>query len=109
MANPALVTLALNEPMEGRVLNIWLAALSPGGAVIADPIQVYHGAFDRPTITDGGAQGQISVTADSVMAKLFDVNERRHTDEDQNDEYPGDSFFAHVQDQDRQIVWKGSG
>jgi hypothetical protein len=104
-----LVSLALAEPYQGRIVRIYQALLDANLAVIADPDERFTGRADVMAISDDAETATISMTVESRLIDLQRPRERRYTHEDQQTEYPGDlglNFVAAIQD--RPIKW-GSG
>ncbi len=92
----SIVSLALSEDYQGRVAQMWLAMLDTSQNVISDPYLNFKGRMDVMTIEDSGDTATISLTAESVLVDLQKPKERRYTDEDQQNEFPGDKGFEFV-------------
>lgn len=105
----SLVAIALAEEYQGRKVEIKLAFLNEDNTVIADPFKFFNGKADVMSITDGAETATISLTAESDIAALLRVNERRRTSEDQKLKYANDTFFDNVTAlQSKEILWGGS-
>lgn len=104
-----LVTDAINQVRQNGVATVWTGFLStaPGNPVIiGDPVQMFQGALDVPTITEGAATCSISITCENPLIDLNRAPNRRFTDVDQQLDYPGDTGFFQVQLlQDYLILW----
>ena len=104
-----LLTDAINAVRQNSVATVWLGFLSlqPGNPeVIGDPVQIFQGALDVPTITEGAETSSIAITCENPLIDLNRAPSRRFTDVDQQVDYPGDTGFAQVQLlQDYDIVW----
>jgi hypothetical protein len=74
--------------------------------VIGDPVQVFAGSLDVPTLTEGAETSTLSITAENPLIDLNRAPNRRFTDVDQQVDYPGDTGFFQVQLlQDYNWVW----
>jgi hypothetical protein len=104
-----LVTDAINAVRQTAIATVWLGFLSmaPGNPqIIGDPVQVFQGALDVPTITEGAATCAIAITCENPLIDLNRAPERRFTDVDQQVDYPGDTGFFQVQLlQDYLVLW----
>jgi len=104
-----LLTDVINAVRENSVATVWLGFLSlqPGNpTIIGDPVQIFQGALDVPTITEGAETSSIAITCENPLIDLNRAPSRRFTDVDQQIDYPGDTGFAQVQLlQDYDIVW----
>lgn len=105
----ALLAQALTENYQGRPAKLWLAALDASNAIISDPYLIFGGRMDTMTISDSGATGSITLTAENRLIDLNRSRERRYTDQDQKIDFPADRGLEYVVGlQDKQIVW-GAG
>jgi hypothetical protein len=104
-----LVTDAINQVRENGVATVWLGFMStqPGNpTIIGDPVQVFQGALDVPTITESSATCTIAITCENPLIDLNRAPNRRFTDVDQQLDYPGDTGFFQVQLlQDMDLIW----
>lgn len=88
-----LVAESLLEHYRGRPLKIWIAFLNENGQMVGEPVGPWRW---RMSTMDGeftGKTGKLVLSAGSRMAWWERANVRRHTDEDQRAEFPGD--FSH--------------
>lgn len=100
------VAIALDDARQGLPARLYFGLLSDSGAIIADPVLVFEGLTDIPTIDDDGSTGSISISAENQLIRLETPNERRYTHEDQQLVDPGDLGFEFVPGlQDLVIVW----
>lgn len=105
----SIISLALAEPYQGRLIRIYQALLDATGAVISDPDERFTGRADVMSISDDAATCTISMTVESRLIDLQRPRWRRYTNEDQQIDYPGDRGFEFVASiQDKPIKW-GSG
>src|SRR5581483_7146864 len=92
----SLVSKVLGEVRPNYPVKVWFGCLSESGAVIADPYLTFHGLIDVPTIQENGQTATISITVENRIFDLQSARERRYTDKDQQQLYPGDKFFEYV-------------
>jgi len=103
----SVLALALAEPYQGRVCNLYFAAMTDAGALVADPYLIFSGFMDVMEIVESGETSVISVSAENKMIILTRPKVRRYTPEDQRQRYPGDKGLDFVPTlQDKEIVWK---
>jgi hypothetical protein len=101
-----LVTDAINAVRQNSLATLWLAVLDSNNQVIEDPVQVFAGSLDVPTLTEGAETSTLSITAENPLIDLNRAPNRRFTDVDQQIDYPGDTGFFQVQLlQDYDWVW----
>jgi hypothetical protein len=76
---------------------------------VADPYLVFDGRMDVMTIEDAGETANISLSAESRLIDLERARVRRYTNNDQQNQFAGDTSLRFVADlQDKEIAW-GSG
>jgi len=71
-----LVTDAINAVRQTAIATVWLGFLSmaPGNPqIIGDPVQVFQGALDVPTITEGAATCYVDLLTDSGLVGRADL------------------------------------
>ncbi len=101
----SVIAIALTEEYQDRPATVWFALLDASSNVVSDPYQQFKGRMDVMSWDDGGETADISVSVESIMVDLERSKERRYTDEDQQQEYPGDLGFAFVAGlQEKEIV-----
>ena len=106
--NSSLVSVALTESYQGRSAKVYLGVIS-SGAVVSDPYLVFDGRMDVMTIEDAGDTANISLSAESRLIDLERARVRRYTNNDQQNQFAGDTSLRFVADlQDKEIAW-GSG
>ena len=99
----------LQELQLGAPVNVWMALFDSSGALIPNPILVWAGRMDQPTIEAGGQTAQLKINCEN---RLLDMNvsvNRRYTQDDQTMDWPGDvglQFALGIVD--RTIYW-GAG
>ena len=95
---------------EVRVLGnvqIWFALFDVNGVLIADPILSFQGKMDAPTLNDDGKTCTATIAAENVLVDLNRAVYRRYTNEDQQQDYPGDTGFQFVAGLQEQITFWG--
>jgi hypothetical protein len=76
--------------------TIYLAFLDSDGNVIPDPVQLFAGALDVPTLEDSGQTSTISITAENPLLTLNEAPGRQFDDMDQQIYLPGDLGLSFV-------------
>lgn len=97
----------LNETRILGDVTIWLAQFDSTGAIIVDPVVAWRGYMDAPTLTDGGEQCTASVAVEDDLADLNRAVFRRYTNEDQQQDFPGDTCMQFVAGLQEQITFWG--
>ena len=102
----SLLTLARDEPYQGRPLIIRLGAFDESGDLIASPVILFSGFMDVMTIADSGDTSTITVTVENKLIAFQRTAVRRYTAEDQKIEHPTDKGFEFVAKiQEKEIIW----
>jgi hypothetical protein len=102
----SLLTLARDEPYQGRPLIIRLGAFDENGDLIASPVILFSGFMDIMTIADSGDTSTITVTVENKLIAFQRTAVRRYTAEDQKIDHPTDKGFEFVAKiQEKEIVW----
>mgnify|MGYP000900530386 FL=1 len=102
-----IISLALAEPYQGRVVNVYFAPLNSSGAVIADPDLLFSGRADVMQIDDTGATATIGISVESMLIDVQRPRPRRYEPQDQKLYYPTDKGFDYVPTlQDKVIKWQ---
>ena len=103
----ALVELAEAEEYQNHPLEMYFG-LYNNNAVVNDPFQLYAGLMDVMTIEVTGEEATIELTTENRMIDLERARKRLLTKEDQNLDYPDDTFFDFVPTiQDKEVTWGG--
>ena len=101
----AFVSIALDEDVQGRECRVWLGLFDDALALVADPVEVFSGRLDTMSVKLG-SEGVIEVTAESRMIDWQEPRERRFTDADQRECYPGDAGFEFLNETvDKEVLW----
>jgi hypothetical protein len=88
---------ALGEVRQGYPVKLWFGTLGDNNNVIADPLQIFAGRMDVPSIDEGTQTSTISIAVENRLIDLNRSRERRFTDQDQQIDHPGDLGFQYVQ------------
>ncbi len=120
------LSLALSEPYQGRVCNIYFGTFSIGKLLQEDGAfilmedgskillentstgfnQIFSGYMDQMNITDGGDTATIELMVENRLIDLERARVARFTSGYQKSIYPGDLGLDFVEDlQDKDIVW----
>ena len=102
----SLLSIALNEPYQGRPITCFFGCLDGNGALIADPVILFKGTADVVQIDETGETCTIGLQAENRLIDLKRAKPRRYTPEDQKQEYPADrglDFVASLQE--KEIIW----
>lgn len=92
-----LLSEAINQLRITGSATVWLGFLNPStNALIADPVQVFSGSLDVPTLKDSGETCTISITAENTLISLQQAPNRQFDDMDQQIYFPGDLGFSFV-------------
>jgi len=93
----ALLAEAIGQVRITGTATVWLGFFNPAtDALIADPVQVFSGSLDVPTVEDSGETGMISITAENTLLSLNLAPNRQFEDCDQQIYFPGDLGFSFV-------------
>jgi hypothetical protein len=77
--------------------TIFLGFFNPStGLLIPDPIQVFAGALDVPTLEDSGVSSTLSITCENPLILLNEAPNRQFDDMDQQIYFPGDLGMSFV-------------
>jgi hypothetical protein len=88
---------ALVQVRQGSPVKLWFGCLGDNNNVLADPLQIFAGRMDVPTIDEGTQTATISIAVENRLIDLNRSRERRYTDQDQQIDHPGDLGMQYVQ------------
>ena len=98
-------SLALAEPIRGKACSVYVGFFDDNEAIIGSKVKEYAGILDAPQIitsepdADGNRSAQITVTVEGILIDFSRPGRgRRHTNEDQQELYPGDLFYSLADD-----------
>ena len=75
-----------------RAVIVYLGFVGDDGALVADPDERWRGYMDTAQVVGG----TITISAETEMARFFRSNGKLFTDEDQQDEFSGDTGFQYL-------------
>ena len=102
----SLLSTVMEDLQHGRSVVIYLALFDSSLALIADPLLLWSGMMDQPTIEVSGDTATISMACENKLIEMNVAVDRRYTNEDQQLDYPGDMGFSFVdQIQEITIYW----
>ena len=100
------LSLALTENVQDRLAKAWLAMFDSSDAIITSPIPIFVGRMSTMDIVEKADTSTISVVAENILTLLNRASNRRWTDEDQQIDFPNDTFLKFVvKTQDQVFVW----
>src|SRR5580704_17972406 len=85
----SLVAEAINQVRITGTATVYLGFFNSSGALIPDPIQLFSGALDVPTLDDSGDTSTIAITAENTLLSLNEAPNRTFDDMDQQIYAPG--------------------
>lgn len=85
----------INHVRLGGAARLWLAFFS-NSLLLPDPLQLWDGELDVPTVVDGGDTCSITQTVENALLALNLASNRRFTTLDQQLDFPGDTGFDYV-------------
>ena len=108
--DPALLAASLGEIKHGQAVSIYLAFFQESSPMnmepIADPILIWAGKLDQPTIEVSGETATITLACENRLMQMNVAADRRYTHEDQQRDHPGDMGFSFVdQCQEVTLYW----
>lgn len=103
----SLLSEAINQVRIGGTVTLWYAFFdATTGALILDPVQVFAGSMDIPSLDDQGATSTIAISCENTLLSLNLAPNRRFDDPDQQLRSPGDLGFSFLQAlQNIQLFW----
>ena len=76
--------------------TVWLGLFDSSGNLLKDPIQLFSGSLDVPSLTDGGDTSTISITCENSLLSLNLAPNRKFDDADQQIYFHGDLGMSFV-------------
>lgn len=86
---------ALTENIQGRPITMWFAVMDEALAVLSAPVE-FAGRLNRYRFRRSSSLAELEITFESEMAIARRPKVRRFTQEDQQRDYPSDTYFAHL-------------
>lgn len=90
------IAMALAEPIQGKLVEMFCAFFDPDTQAILDVIQVWTGTLDTMPISQGPETSSITVTAEHRGITFARPRGFRYTDADQQRLYPGDRSLEFI-------------
>ena len=103
-----LLSLALSEPYQGRVCNIYFGTFTGGDLTTAPSNfdQIFSGYMDQMNIDDGAESSTIELKVENRLVDLERARVARFTSGYQKSVYPNDKGLDFVESlQERQVFW----
>jgi len=101
-----LVNEAVDQVRIAGTMTVWIGFYDASGNLLKDPVQVFSGSLDVPSLTDDGTTSTIAITCENTLLSLNLAPNRRFDDPDQQLKVPGDLGFSFVQAlQNIQLFW----
>jgi hypothetical protein len=106
-----LLSVAISEPYQGRICNLYVGAVSNWTTAPLDPVQdlLFGGYMDQMAVEEGVETSTISLTVESRLVDLERPRSRRYSSESQKARHPGDKAFDFVPGLIGQTLTWGSG
>lgn len=99
----SVVSLALSEPYQGRVCNIYFGNVDDGAAHMTN---VFSGYMDQMNIEETADTSTITLLVENKLIDLERPRTARFTSAYQKSKFPGDLGLDFIEDlQDKEIVW----
>jgi hypothetical protein len=103
-----ILSLALSEPYQGRVCNIYFGTFTGGDLTTAPSNfdQIFSGYMDQMNIQDGAETATIELKVENKLVDLERARVARFTSGYQKSIYPSDKGLDFVESlQDREVFW----
>lgn len=102
------VSLALSEPYQGRVCNVYFGIVN--GDTYSGLTEVFSGFMDEMNIDEGPDTSTIELKVENKLIDLERARVARYTNQYQKSKYPNDLGFDFVESiQKQKILWGTSG
>ncbi len=90
-----------------RRLVIYKFFLDAAGALVADPVTIFDGLMDAPSIEEDPASNTctVALTAASIESDIMRVPGRHTNDAEQQIYFPGDTGFRWMANTNKQLTW----
>jgi hypothetical protein len=102
------LALFLENQYIDQPLKIWRYWLDEDGRLVGDPVLIFDGRIDKPTITsDPDGSVSIGCSAASQWVDYSRTNGRHTNNSEQNYYYSGDTIFKYAADSIKDLRWGG--
>lgn len=92
----ALISEVTQQTYNRGAAQVWLGFFDSNGNLLADPVALFSGAMDVPTLDDEGATCTINISCENSLVSLNLAPQKLFDDADQQILYPGDLGFSFV-------------
>jgi Bacterial Ig-like domain (group 2) len=101
-----LVLEAIGQVRIAGTATVWLAFFDSSGNLLQDPVQLFSGSMDVPSLSDSGDTSTIEISCENSLLSLNLAPNRQFDDADQQIYFPGDLGFSFVDKlEDLQLFW----
>lgn len=106
--NPGLLSDVLGDYQVGLPVMVYIGVFDPSGTLVTSPILSFAGRMDKPTVTISGSSATIQINCENRLVDMNSSVERRYTDVDQQQLYPGDLGFSFVNSIQQVTIYWGT-
>jgi len=101
------VSKVLNKQYIDRTVKIYTAFLDDAQALVVDPVLIFEGRMDTPTISEDPDGGQSSVSVSATNAWVdFSRTTGRHTNHEETQiHFSGDKGFEFASEIVKDVIW----
>lgn len=93
---PEYIVEALDAGDYGDIVTIYKGYINSDGVLVESPWVYWRGTFEHANIELGDDRNAVTVVVQNDLKVLTEKSGRRWSDEDQQREYPGDTFFSFI-------------
>lgn len=108
----AILSAGLIEDTQGMVCDVYFGVLTTSNnadTIVDTPYQIFSGFIDSMAISETGELSSLTFSVENKMIILERPVDRRYTDQDQENLFPGDKGLEFVTSlQDKSVAW-GAG
>ena len=108
----SILSAGLTEDTQGMVVEVYFGVLTTtdnADAVVDTPYQIFSGFIDSMVLQENGETSNLKFMIENKLITLEIPTDRRYTDQDQDNFYPGDKGCNFVTSlQDKSVAW-GAG
>jgi hypothetical protein len=101
------ISRVLNKSYIDRTVKIYTAFLDDAQALIVDPVLIFEGRMDSPTIIEDpdGGQSTVSISATNAWVDFSRKTGRHSNHEETQIHYPGDKGFEFASEIVKDVIW----
>ena len=108
----SILSAGLTEDTQGMVVEVYFGVLTTtdnADVIVNTPYQIFSGFIDSMVLEENGEESSLKFTVENKLITLEIPTDRRYTDQDQDNFYPGDKGCNFVTSlQDKSVAW-GAG